>query len=43
MEKIGMTREGRLREREFIKGQWHDHLVYAILREEWQLQKPRGE
>ncbi len=35
MEKIGMTCEGRLREREFIKGEWHDHLLYAILKDEW--------
>jgi ribosomal-protein-alanine N-acetyltransferase len=35
MEKIGMRREGRLREKEFIKGQWHDHLLYAILEHEW--------
>ena len=35
MEKIGMTHEGRLHEREFIKGEWRDHLIYAVLREEW--------
>ena len=36
MEKLGMTREGRLREREFIKSEWHDHLIYAMLRADWQ-------
>jgi [ribosomal protein S5]-alanine N-acetyltransferase len=35
MEKIGMRQEGRLREKEWIKGQWHDHLLYAILEHEW--------
>lgn len=38
-----MTREGRLREREFIKGEWHDHLVYAILREDWKLRMTNDE
>ena len=37
MEKIGMIFEGRLREREFIKGEWRDHLLYAILRDEWKI------
>ncbi len=31
LEKIGMRFEGRLREKEFFKGRWHDHLLYAIL------------
>lgn len=35
LEKIGMQLEGRLREKEFIKGQWRDHLLYAILDHEW--------
>jgi RimJ/RimL family protein N-acetyltransferase len=43
MEKIGMKFEGRLRQREFIKGEWHDHLVYAILRDEWKLRMTSGE
>lgn len=35
LEKAGMRLEGRLREKEFIKGQWRDHLLYAILDYEW--------
>jgi [ribosomal protein S5]-alanine N-acetyltransferase len=33
--KIGMRREGCLREKEFIKGEWHDQLLFAILDHEW--------
>jgi ribosomal-protein-alanine N-acetyltransferase len=35
MEKIGMHREGRLRENEFYRGRWWDTLMYAILENEW--------
>lgn len=35
LEKIGMRLEGRLRQKEFIKGHWRDHLLYAILDHEW--------
>ncbi len=35
MEKLGMRREGRLRENEFYKGRWWDTLMYAILEDEW--------
>ncbi len=35
MEKIGMWREGRLRENEYFKGRWWDTLLYAILDHEW--------
>ncbi len=35
MEKIGMTREGHLREVAWIKERWQDYLVYAILEREW--------
>ncbi len=35
LEKLGMKREGHLRERNFFKGEWWDELVYAILEEEW--------
>ena len=34
LEKIGMKKEGHLREHRFFKGQWHDSLLYAILRSE---------
>lgn len=36
LEKIGMKREGCLRERTYFKGRWWDSLLYAILAQEWQ-------
>jgi RimJ/RimL family protein N-acetyltransferase len=36
MERIGMRREAHLVENEFIKGEWTDELIYAILRREWE-------
>jgi [ribosomal protein S5]-alanine N-acetyltransferase len=36
MEKIGMQREGYLREEKMFKGTWHDSLLYSILEREWQ-------
>lgn len=36
LQKIGMIEEGRIREAEFRDGQYHDHIVYGILRSEWQ-------
>ncbi len=35
MEKSGMTYEGTLRQREFIKGVYRDMKLYAILRSEY--------
>jgi ribosomal-protein-alanine N-acetyltransferase len=35
MEKIGMQREGYLRENRWLHGQWWDILLYAILDHEW--------
>jgi [ribosomal protein S5]-alanine N-acetyltransferase len=35
LEKIGMRREGRLREEEWMQGRWWDTLVYGILDHEW--------
>lgn len=35
LEKIGMRREGCLVENAFIKGEWVDSLIYAILAREW--------
>lgn len=40
MERLGMRREAHLRENEFIKGEWCDELVYALLAAEWQA-RPR--
>ena len=36
MEKIGMTREGRMREDMQIRGRRRDSFLYAILKHEWQ-------
>ena len=35
LEKIGMRMEGQQREKELIRGRWHDHLLYSILDHEW--------
>ncbi|HCI82024.1 MAG TPA: GNAT family N-acetyltransferase [Ktedonobacter sp.] len=35
LEKIGMRREGHLRENEWMKNRWWDTLQYAILDHEW--------
>ena len=35
MEKLGMTREGHLRQHKFVKGAWRDSMLYAILEREW--------
>ena len=35
LEKLGMRREGQLRENEYYKGRWWDTLLFAILEEEW--------
>jgi [ribosomal protein S5]-alanine N-acetyltransferase len=39
LEKLGMRREGYLRENEYYRGRWWDTLMYAILAEEWQAHK----
>jgi [ribosomal protein S5]-alanine N-acetyltransferase len=35
LQKIGMVREGRLRENVFAHGTWRDSTLYAILEHEW--------
>ncbi len=35
LEKLGMRLEAREREKELIRGQWHDALTYAILEREY--------
>jgi RimJ/RimL family protein N-acetyltransferase len=42
MERIGMRREAHLVQSEFLKGEWRDELIYAILRTEWQARQPPG-
>ena len=36
MERAGMRREAHLVQNEFVKGEWTDELIYAILRTEWE-------
>ena len=35
LEKLGMRREGHLRENAWIKGEWVDSLIYAVLERDW--------
>jgi RimJ/RimL family protein N-acetyltransferase len=35
LERLGMRREAHLVQNEFIKGEWTDELVYAMLEDEW--------
>ena len=42
LERLGMRREAHLRENEFIKGEWCDELVYAMLSTEWQARASTG-
>ena len=37
-----MRREAHLVENEFVKGEWSDELVYAMLRSEWEARQARG-
>ena len=39
MEKLGMRREGQLRENEWFKGRWWDTFVYGILEHEWKMRE----
>ncbi len=41
LEKLGMRREGRLREKHYFKDRWWDTLLYAVLDYEWQAQQGR--
>jgi RimJ/RimL family protein N-acetyltransferase len=35
LERLGMRREARFVENEYVKGEWVDEAVYALLAEEW--------
>jgi RimJ/RimL family protein N-acetyltransferase len=35
LERLGMRREGHIVEHEFVKGEWTDEIVFAVLKEEW--------
>jgi len=40
LERLRFTVEGRFRENEFVKGEWTDELVYAVLEHEWEVVRP---
>ena len=42
LERAGMRLEAHLVENEFVKGEWSDELVYAMLHREWKARLPRG-
>jgi len=35
LEKVGMAKEGRIRENFLFKDGWRDSLLYSILEQEW--------
>lgn len=35
LEKAGFRKEGVVRKRIFVRGNWRDEFLYSILREEW--------
>ena len=42
LERLGLRREAHFRSNEFVKGEWTDELVYAVLDEEWPALSARG-
>ena len=42
MERAGLRREAHFVQNEFVKGEWTDELLYAILRSEWEGRQPAG-
>jgi aminoglycoside 6'-N-acetyltransferase len=42
LERLGMRREGHLRESTWAKGEWTDDLLYGLLHHEWQPGRPAG-
>ena len=41
LEKLGMRREARLIENEWVKGEWRSEAVYAMLAREWRAARER--
>jgi RimJ/RimL family protein N-acetyltransferase len=41
LERVGMRREAHLVENEYVKGEWTDEAIYALLEREWRAQVPR--
>ena len=42
LERLGMRREGHLRESTWAKGEWTDDLLYGLLHHEWPRGRPAG-
>src|SRR4051794_26548939 len=42
LEKVGMRREAHLIENEWVKGEWTDEVIYAVLDREWITARERG-
>ena len=42
LERLGMRREGHLRESTWAKGEWTDDLLYGLLHHEWPGGRPPG-
>ena len=42
LERLGFRQEGRLRRHQHFKGRWWDTLLYALLRDEWKMQRRLG-
>ena len=42
LERVGLRREAHMVENEFVKGEWTDELIYAILRSEWAARQAPG-
>jgi RimJ/RimL family protein N-acetyltransferase len=42
LERVGLRREAHMVENEFVKGEWTDELIYAILRAEWEARQAPG-
>jgi RimJ/RimL family protein N-acetyltransferase len=42
MERAGLRRQAHLVQNEFVKGEWTDELIYAILRSEWAARQVPG-
>src|SRR5690606_13300868 len=39
MERLGMRQEAHFVENEFVKGEWTDEIVYAMLEDEWRTKR----
>lgn len=42
LSKLGFRREGRLKQNFFVRGQWRDCDLFALLRSEWPVERPAG-